>query len=184
MSKFIRPKLKRLNSESERLKQLRSKTFTISLKQDITKEIEKFEKYAWIYHDKDEHPVTGKVVKPHYHIYLEFVNARYLTALARRLGIIPNLIEVVEDKKRLLDYLTHKNDPQKHKYSVDEIHTNFEIKVIEESLNVMVVYRLLSECSSMPVFLLELKQRGLKGNPVTVLNSCFSLWQKKRGDNV
>lgn len=90
--------------------------------------------YAYIKHDKDN---RDKVVPSdpesgiHYHFYLEFQNARSYASVATELGIPVTMLQGVKiNKKAILQYLTHENDPSKHHYSPEEIHSNFN--VVEE----------------------------------------------------
>jgi len=165
---------------------LKTRTVTISLKQDITVMVEQYGKYAWIMHDKDAHPETGELKDPHYHIYLEFPNPRSLNSIANELGIEPNMVEVVRDKKGMIAYLTHSRSPEKYQYDISEVHSNFEIKRIEDDLTMIVVYKLLEECNNVKHFISELTKRGIKGNPVVNMSACMSLWynfhsQEKEG---
>ena len=90
--------------------------------------------YAYIKHDKDN---RDKVIPSdpesgiHYHFYLEFPNARSYASVATDLGIPVTMLQGIKvSKKAILQYLTHENDPNKHHYSPEEIHSNFN--VIEE----------------------------------------------------
>lgn len=78
-------------------------------------------KWAWIYHNKDnsEHE--------HYHFYLEFPNPRSFSSVANELLMPVTNLQVVLDKKAILQYLTHENAPDKHHYDKSEIHSNFNI---------------------------------------------------------
>lgn len=89
--------------------------------------------YAYIKHDKDN---RDKVVpnEPesgiHYHFYLEFANARSFASVATELGIPVTMLQGIKVNKRaILQYLTHENDPSKHHYSLDEIHSNFDVGI-------------------------------------------------------
>lgn len=90
--------------------------------------------YAYIKHDKD---LGGKVdLKDpesgiHYHFYLEYPNARSYASVATELGIPVTMLQGIKvSKKAILQYLTHENDPSKHHYSPEDIHSNFN--VVEE----------------------------------------------------
>lgn len=159
---------------------LKTRCVTISVKQDITEMIEQYGKYAWILHDKDSNPETGELKDAHYHIYLEFPNPRSLNSIAKELDIEPNMIEVVRDKRGILAYLTHSRNPEKYQYEHEEIHSNFEIKRIEESISMIVILKLLNECSTFEEFVSEITHRGLSGNPLHNLSFCFDLWSRKK----
>lgn len=87
--------------------------------------------YAYIKHDND---TPGKVVASdpesgiHYHFYLEFANARSFASVATELGIPVTMLQGIKvNKKAILQYLTHENDPSKHHYSPSDIHANFDV---------------------------------------------------------
>ena len=77
--------------------------------------------YAMICHDKDIDEASGELKKPHYHIVLRFVNAKWNTALSKELGIEPNYIQESRSLKRSLLYLIHFYDENKYQYSIDEV---------------------------------------------------------------
>lgn len=84
-------------------------------------------KWAWICHDKDKDKEDDLIAR-HYHIYLEFENPRSFRSVANELGIpVTNLCKVYK-KKQMLEYLTHENSPDKFHYSVEDIHSNFDIE--------------------------------------------------------
>ena len=155
---------------------IKTRVVTISLKQDITKLVEQYPKYAWILHDKDVHLETGEVKDPHYHIYLEFPNPRSINSIAKEFGIEPNFIEVVRNKQGILAYLTHSRSPEKWQYAVNEVHSNFEIKRIEDDLSMIVILKLCEECSTFAEFVAEVTKRGVKGNPLSNLSHCHRIW--------
>lgn len=161
---------------------LRSRTVTISVKQDITNIIEQYGKYAWILHDKDVDK-EGELKDPHYHIYLEFPNARSLNSIAEELNIPPNMIEVVRDKNGILKYLTHANNPEKYQYDISEIHSNFDIEVATASLDMMSVLKILDSSDSISEFVAGLVKRGMTGNPLSNLSHCFKLWAFRKGSD-
>lgn len=86
-------------------------------------EIYKNDKYAYICHDKDK-----SVEHKHYHYVLMFDSPRSFKSIANDLEIPVTMLQKVYSKKGILDYLTHENDPNKHHYSLDEIHANFDVE--------------------------------------------------------
>ena len=160
---------------------LKSRTITISLKQDITPYIEQYGKYAWILHDKDKDLETGEGIDPHYHIYLEFPNARSLNSVASELGIIPSLIQIVRNKKGILNYLIHANQPQKHQYDMSEVHTNFDLQLFVAGVDMASIYKLCDSSTTFQDFITELSRRGLNGNPLSNLCNCLKLWDHVKG---
>lgn len=103
--------------------------FTFSLVRDnhpVQRSIEKYygsAKYAWICHDKD----AGSEHK-HFHYLLMFDTPRSFSSIANDLEIPVTMLQKVYSKKGILDYLTHENDPNKHHYSLSEVHANFDIE--------------------------------------------------------
>lgn len=103
---------------------LKRRNYTFALTRDnerVQKIVEKYPKYAYILHDKDKG-------ENHYHYYIEFPNPRSIDSVARELDIPTNMIEQVYNKKAILEYLTHQNDPQKHAYFIEDIITNMNFK--------------------------------------------------------
>lgn len=102
---------------------IKRRNYTFALTKDndrIIKIVEKYPKYAYIKHDKDD-------AETHYHYYVEFPSPRSLNAVAKELNIPPNMLEQVYSKKGILQYLTHENAKGKHQYLPEEIYSNFDI---------------------------------------------------------
>lgn len=102
---------------------IKRRNYTFSLKRDndrIRKIVEKYPKYAYILHDKDN-------TDPHYHYYIEFESPRSLNAVAKELDIPCNMLEQIYSKKGILAYLTHENQPDKYHYNSDTIVSNFDV---------------------------------------------------------
>lgn len=92
--------------------------------------------YAYIKHDND---TPGKVEPKdpesgiHYHFYLEYSNARSFASVATELGVPVTMLQGIRvNKKAVLQYLTHENDPSKHHYSLEDIHSNFDVAQARE----------------------------------------------------
>lgn len=85
-----------------------------------------FDAYV-ITHTRDLNEDTGQIAEPHTHIYIEYDTPRKVSTVARLLGVAENFVEVVSNKKGMLRYLTHKDQPTKAKYSDDEVLTNSDI---------------------------------------------------------
>lgn len=92
------------------------------------KEIYSHDKYAYILHDKDK-----SAERKHCHYYLEFNSPRSFKSIANDLEIPVTMLEKVYNKKAMLDYLTHENDPNKHHYDISEITANFDIEQEKKS---------------------------------------------------
>lgn len=155
---------------------MKTRTITISLKQDITQLVQQYPKWAWILHDKDIDDKTGELKDAHYHVYMEFPNPRSLVSIAHELDIPVHMIEVVRDKQGILAYLTHSRSPEKYQYDHDEVHSNFELARIEEALNMITVLKLVDDCETFDHFVAEVTKRGMGGNVLSNLAHCSRLW--------
>ena len=98
-------------------------------------------RYAFILHDRDYHE-DGTLKTPHFHIYAE-TNASgkrlgtYLNEIAKGLGVntLAVSIDKPTDKEACIQYLIHKNAPEKVQYNLEEVRTNIpmdELKAIME----------------------------------------------------
>lgn len=111
--------------------------FTFVQKSGITSLIEKVKempKWAYIKHDQD---ITEDGI--HYHFYIEFPNPRSFVAVANDLEIPVTSLQKVLNKRGILEYLTHENQPKKHHYNRDEIVTNMDLEteVLPQEIDVM-----------------------------------------------
>lgn len=85
--------------------------------------------YAYIFHDKDEN-------KPHYHFQLYFTSQRYINSISKEFDVPTNLITIIKDKKKAIQYLIHLNDDSKYQYSIEDICSNFNIDIYFSNKNV------------------------------------------------
>lgn len=121
------------------MNKFRARTFCLVLyEEDEThrKAIEKIKKsydYAMILHDKDTDE-NGAIKKEHYHIVIQFKNAKWNSSLAEELEIAENYIEEARNIKRALLYLVHFYDDDKYQYSINEVQGSLK-KKIEQYLN-------------------------------------------------
>lgn len=69
---------------------------------------------AYIHHNADN-------CKEHIHAVVFTENQTYNTSIAKILGIESKWIEQVKDRKKVLRYLIHLDNPDKHQYSEDEV---------------------------------------------------------------
>lgn len=110
---------------------MNGRTFTASLKpaweqQKIDEFLLQMQGTATVYiinHDKDTNKL-GELIEKHTHVYIDYPTPRKITTVSNLLGVEPNFIELVKNKKGFLRYLTHKDEEEKHKYSDDEVYTN------------------------------------------------------------
>lgn len=103
----------------------RSRKHTILLYPDCSEHCAAFEKlinieHVGILHDKDKNE-KGEIKKPHWHIVLCYKAAVWNTAISKELGIPLNYIQQVRSEDAILEYLIHKNEENKHQYSLEEI---------------------------------------------------------------
>ena len=78
--------------------------------------------FIGILHDKDKNK-DGSIKKPHWHIYLSFVNACFNSSIVRQLGLSDNFVRKMEktNEVKFLAYLTHFQSKDKHKYDDSEL---------------------------------------------------------------
>lgn len=91
---------------------------------------ERCEQWAFIYHDKDADE-AGELKTPHYHIVAVFPSSMRLSTpirqLAQTLKVDPTAISNrrMYDTQLALQYLIHKNDPDKFQYERAAIHASW-----------------------------------------------------------
>lgn len=64
----------------------------------------------------------GELKKPHHHVIVKFENARYKNALAKELGVEPNLLQKLGSFRSQVIYLTHRDYPFKAQYKPSEFY--------------------------------------------------------------
>lgn len=89
--------------------------------------------YAMICHNRDTDE-NGVVKKEHYHVVLQFKNAKWNTALAEELGIAENYIEEARNIKRALLYLIHFYEEEKFQYELKDVQGPLKHK-LEQYMN-------------------------------------------------
>lgn len=87
-----------------------------ALPAEFANALNKADKYAYIYHDKDVD------TEPHYHVLLHFENARSGFAVLKDFVSTQNtMLEAVTSPISSYEYLYHLNDPDKFQYDKSEI---------------------------------------------------------------
>lgn len=123
-----------------------SRTFTISIKPHW--EIDQIENFVnsmigtatvfAITHDKDTDK-EGNLIEPHTHILLDYNTPRKISTVANLFNVEQNFIELVRNKKGMLRYLTHMDEPDKHRYLPEQVITNnsisYELTVLGNGLS-------------------------------------------------
>ncbi len=100
--------------------------------QDVLRRYRTIKKWAYILHDKD------KDASPHYHIYINFGKSGVDSKLvAQWFGLQESQVNRIQGRATdMLQYLTHSNPSQRHKYqySPSEVVANFDFEAeIEKS---------------------------------------------------
>lgn len=94
-------------------------------------------RYAYILHSKDLKE-DGTPKTPHIHIYAETTASgkrlgTYLNEIARCLGVstLAVSVEKPNDPEACIQYLIHKNAPEKHQYELKAVHSNIPFEELE-----------------------------------------------------
>ena len=98
--------------------------FTFSLSDltqcdDIISVLPDFDTWAYIRHVPDVDNGSD-----HVHFYIHVKQPISIDTLANKLDLPSNMIEWVRMKTRMIQYLIHKNQPDKHQYKDEDIFTN------------------------------------------------------------
>lgn len=101
-------------------------------------------KFYYIKHDRDKYTQTdvdlwdldhpdelcpffaGDLKKSHYHIVVHTDNPIILGRAAQKFGLTSNFVQEVKNRKQMIQYLIHMNNPEKTQYEIDEVITNDE----------------------------------------------------------
>lgn len=136
-----------------------------------------FINYAFIEHEKDVEPTTGLVEGVHYHIVGNFNNTGGRKRLATRLNDICsffgfkdcNGIEIEQYNSLVgsIQYLIHKNQPEKSQHKFSEVIHNFEkgefdLLMTSDTCDVLTFDRLYTEILTANNILDVIKAVGLK----------------------
>ena len=89
-------------------------------------------RYAYILHSEDtftsedaeDDSKIGLPKKDHVHIVFFWDNSYQLGYIANKIGLPSNYLQRVQSRTGAIQYLTHKNNPEKHQYNVADIVTN------------------------------------------------------------
>ena len=93
--------------------------------------------WAYILHDKDVDE-NGKMVKPHFHIYLHFNNATDTDLVASWFKLPGNQVEKVKGRKKdMLKYLIHLNAPNKYQYDLEQVKGNIDLSNLDDPLDII-----------------------------------------------
>ena len=64
---------------------------------------------------------AGDLKKSHYHVMIQFQNARYISAVAKELDIEEHLIQKCSSFESYVLYMVHRDEPLKHQYDVNDL---------------------------------------------------------------
>lgn len=146
---------------------MRARTFMIMIYPDDVNFIEylenivsKYDKYAYITHNKDIEDGTGEIKKCHMHVVLYFKNKKELSELAKEIGIAENYIKVWDSKIKAIRYLVHADNNDKYQYSAEEVIGTLKsdlVRSLNDGYEVMVITEILEFIDTTP----QLSYRGL-----------------------
>ena len=83
--------------------------------------------YAYIIHDKDVDK-EGNLIRSHVHITLRLKNPYDTKYISEWFGIKEQYIQTIKSWSGMLNYLTHKNKPEKFQYKDENVISNFDWK--------------------------------------------------------
>lgn len=169
----------------KKINEIRSRCYHLILYPDDTEHVKIFDlitnnyNYASILHNKDLVDGTQELKKPHWHIILYFDNPKYLNSLANELEIKPNYIRV-EELRKGLEYLIHKNHKDKFQYSIDEVNgplkenlLNYLSKSIEtEKTSILLLFSIIDTYEG-PIKLEEIL-------PIIIQNNLWSFFRRSQ----
>lgn len=124
--------------ELERSKTWQAILYPDSKSYDYDKVIENIKlksyKYAYIIHDQDYFTSSdalnendiGTYKKTHVHVVFFWDNSYQLGYISKKIGLPSNYLQKTESRTGAIQYLIHKNNPEKHQYNIAEIETNIE----------------------------------------------------------
>lgn len=73
---------------------------------------------------------AGELKKSHYHIMIQFQNARYISGVAKELDIEEHLIQKCSSFESYVLYMVHRDEPLKHQYDVNDLKGNLLDKAV------------------------------------------------------
>jgi len=132
------------------MSEMKRRNFTFAVTKnimEIIKQVEQCPEYAWIIHDKDVNKESGELIEKHVHAYIEFKNPRSFKSVAELLNVPENMVCKVIDKHGILQYLIHKNQPEKYQYDFKDITANFDLEpfFMNKSNNLWIDYNSLRQ---------------------------------------
>lgn len=115
-------------------------------------------RYAVIKHNKDME-ADNKPKREHYHVVLDYTNARGFDALRSKFE--GGHLEICKYIDSAIQYLVHKNNPEKHQYNVEEVSTN-DIEWLNEAMYHEIIVSQHFDFNKVPTYYKEYKERDQK----------------------
>lgn len=97
--------------------------------------------YGFIFHDRDIIEKTGKVKTYHIHAVLTLKKKKRISTIINSLADVCSVNPMAVTVKKMtsfegsFQYLTHKNDPDKYQYGLDEVITNLDEDEVDIIMN-------------------------------------------------
>lgn len=121
-------------------------------------------RFAMILHDDDyytsnddvDESLVGTQKKVHFHVVFFWDNSYQLGYIAHKIGLPSNYLQKVASRNGAIQYLVHKNNPEKHQYNISDIVTNIEklqSKYFSDDDCIMKASKILSYITSYPTYL-------------------------------
>lgn len=132
---------------------------------DVIDNIKKLSyRFAMIRHDDDyytsndevDDSLVGTQKKVHFHVVFFWDNSYQLGYIAQKIGLPSNYLQKVASRNGAIQYLIHKNNPEKHQYNISDIVTNIEklqSKYFSDDDCIMKASKILSYITSYPTYL-------------------------------
>lgn len=131
---------KKTHRHCEYVQQLRFLKIPLEEIENTIADYRTIKQWAYIIHDKDvytkedeaKNPANkaGTQKEPHIHLYLHFgQSSATLEDVARWFKDDVQWVSTIKRKKKdVLAYLTHKNSAEKYQYSMEDVHSNFDVE--------------------------------------------------------
>lgn len=136
------------------------------------------ERWAYIFHDRDV-SADGTPARPHYHLLMEFKNARTFKGVASDLGIEENFVEKVKNLTAARAYLTHSNAPDKKPYELSEVIANYDFENADKPLHFTTIYQLIEISPTFQAFVQNITEYNIPQN-LSNYSMLLNIWQRSK----
>lgn len=148
-------------------------------------------KYAYILHNNDVYEdddfthSVGELKVPHYHLILRFDNRHSIASIQNKLKVPYNSVQIKDNFPKSIEYLTHKNHPNKYQYDWHDIHTNITkiesyfvtVDKLSLELNKVTLLTDFIYTSDKPITISILLDFGISNNCYDVIRRNYILWK-------